>query len=116
MNLGTVVTVFFVIGVAELPDKTMIATLIMGSRGSPLHVWLGAAAAFCVHVALAVAAGQLLTRLPHTTLEIVVTVLFAGGRRGCCSSPSAPSSTAASTRPTAKDGVAGSRSPVARSS
>ncbi len=79
MSLGTVVTVFFVIGVAELPDKTMIATLIMGSRGSPLQVWLGAAAAFCVHVALAVVAGQLLTRLPHTTLEVVVTVLFAGG-------------------------------------
>ena len=79
MNAGTVLTVFVVIAIAELPDKTMIATVLMGSRGSPRWVWLGAACAFLIHVGFAVVAGQLLTRLPHTALEIVVTVLFAGG-------------------------------------
>jgi Ca2+/H+ antiporter, TMEM165/GDT1 family len=79
VNAGTVLTVFAVIAIAELPDKTMIATILMGSRGSPLWVWLGAACAFLVHVGFAVIAGQLLTKLPHTALEIVVTVLFAGG-------------------------------------
>ena len=79
MNAATVLTVFAVIAVAELPDKTMIATLVMGSRGDPLFVWLGSAVAFCVHVAIAVLAGQLLVRLPHTPLEIVVTALFAIG-------------------------------------
>ena len=81
MELGTVLTVFAVIALAEIPDKTMIATIVMGARGMPLWVWLGAACAFLVHVGLAVVAGQLLARLPHTALEIVVTILFAR-RRG----------------------------------
>jgi Ca2+/H+ antiporter, TMEM165/GDT1 family len=79
LNVGTVLTVFVVIALAELPDKTMIATLLMGSRGAPLWVWLGAAGAFLVHVGFAVVAGQLLAHLPHTTLEVVVIILFAGG-------------------------------------
>ncbi len=79
MSAGTVLTVFAVIAVAELPDKTMIATVLLGARGSPLLVWIGAASAFLVHVGIAVVAGQLLTKLPHTALEVVVTVLFAGG-------------------------------------
>ena len=79
MSVGTVLTVFAVIAIAELPDKTMIATVIMGARGTPLWVWVGAASAFLVHVGFAVVAGQLLTHLPHTALEILVTVLFAGG-------------------------------------
>ena len=72
-------TVFAVIAIAELPDKTMVATVLMGSRGSPLWVWIGAAGAFLVHVGFAVVAGQLLSHLPRTALEVVVTVLFAGG-------------------------------------
>jgi Ca2+/H+ antiporter, TMEM165/GDT1 family len=79
VSAGTVLTVFAVIAIAELPDKTMIATVLMGSRSAPVWVWLGASAAFLVHVGFAVVAGQLLTRLPHQALEIVVTVLFAGG-------------------------------------
>lgn len=79
MNAGTALTVFAVIAVAEIPDKTMIATLVMGSRGQPLLVWLGAVAAFLIHVTLAVVAGQLLARLPHTAVEVVVTVLFGLG-------------------------------------
>jgi len=76
---AVVVTVFAVIALAELPDKTMIATLVMGSRGDPLWVWLGASCAFVVHVGIAVLAGQLLTRLPHTAIEAVVAALFLGG-------------------------------------
>jgi Ca2+/H+ antiporter, TMEM165/GDT1 family len=79
MNPAVVATVFVFIAVAELPDKTMIATLIMGSRNRPLFVWLGASAAFAVHVTLAVVAGRLLELLPHRALEIVVTILFLAG-------------------------------------
>jgi Ca2+/H+ antiporter, TMEM165/GDT1 family len=79
MNPAVVATVFAFIAVAELPDKTMIATLIMGSRSRPLFVWLGASAAFAVHVTLAVVAGRLLELLPHRVLEIVVTILFLAG-------------------------------------
>lgn len=76
MSAGVVATVFVLVAAAELPDKTMIATLVMGSRSRPLLVWLGAAAAFLIHVSLAVGAGRAIELLPHEALEIVVTSLF----------------------------------------
>jgi putative Ca2+/H+ antiporter (TMEM165/GDT1 family) len=76
MNLGLALSVFGVLFLAELPDKTMIATLIMGSRGRALAVWLGASLAFTVHMAIAAVAGGLLNKLPHLALEVVVTVMF----------------------------------------
>jgi putative Ca2+/H+ antiporter (TMEM165/GDT1 family) len=79
VDLGTIVTVFFIIFLAELPDKTMIATLIMGSRNRPILVWAGATMAFLVHVTVAVAVGQLLQLLPHKWIEAVTAVLFAAG-------------------------------------
>jgi putative Ca2+/H+ antiporter (TMEM165/GDT1 family) len=79
VNLGVVFTVYALIFVAELPDKTMIATLIMGSRYRPLLVWIGATSAFAIHAAVAVAVGQLLQLLPHKWIEGVTAVLFAAG-------------------------------------
>src|SRR5580704_768605 len=79
MQPGIALTVFALIFVAELPDKTMIATLIMGSRYRPVLVWLGATLAFGVHAALAVAVGQLLQLLPHRWVEEVTALLFAAG-------------------------------------
>jgi putative Ca2+/H+ antiporter (TMEM165/GDT1 family) len=79
MDLGVIAATFGLIAVAELPDKTMIATLVMGSRSRPVLVWLGASAAFAVHVTLAVVAGRLLLLLPHRVLEGIVTGLFAVG-------------------------------------
>ena len=79
MSPGVVATVFALILLAELPDKTMIATLVMGTRARPLWVWLGASGAFVVHAAVAVGAGRLLELLPHRALDAVVSVLFLGG-------------------------------------
>jgi putative Ca2+/H+ antiporter (TMEM165/GDT1 family) len=79
VQLGVVATVYALIFVAELPDKTMIATLIMGSRYRPVLVWLGATLAFAIHAGLAVAVGQLLQLLPHRWIEGVTAVLFAVG-------------------------------------
>ena len=79
MQPAIVLGVFALIFVAELPDKTMIATLIMGSRNRPLLVWIGATAAFGVHAAVAVLAGRLLALLPHVWVEAVTALLFAGG-------------------------------------
>jgi len=79
MQLGVVVGVFALIFVAELPDKTMIATLILGSRNRPVLVWIGATAAFGVHAAIAVLAGRLLALLPHAWVEGVTALLFAAG-------------------------------------
>jgi len=79
MQPGVVLGVFALIFVAELPDKTMIATLILGSRYRPVLVWVGAAAAFGVHAGIAVLAGHFLSLLPHAWVEGVTALLFAGG-------------------------------------
>lgn len=66
--------------VAELPDKTMFATLVLTTRfRSPLAVWTGVAAAFAVHVAIAAAFGKLLSNLPTRPVDAAVAVLFAVG-------------------------------------
>jgi putative Ca2+/H+ antiporter (TMEM165/GDT1 family) len=79
VSLGIAATVFAVIFLAELPDKTALASLILGSRYRPAYVFAGVAAAFTVHVGLAISAGSLIGLLPHRALEIVVSVLFAAG-------------------------------------
>jgi putative Ca2+/H+ antiporter (TMEM165/GDT1 family) len=79
VQFSVIATVFVIIFVAELPDKTMIATLIMGSRYRPLLVWIGATLAFAIHAAVAVAVGQLLQLLPHKWIEGVTALLFAAG-------------------------------------
>ena len=79
MNVAVAASVFGLVALAELPDKTMIANIVMGSRGRPTPVWVGSSVAFGLHVALAVVAGRFLQLLPHTTLEIIVTVAFGLG-------------------------------------
>ena len=79
MSLAIAATVFAVIFIAELPDKTALASLVLGSRYRPSWVFAGIAAAFAVHVGLAIAAGSLLGLLPHRPLEIIVALLFAVG-------------------------------------
>jgi len=76
MHLAVTGTVFAVIFLSELPDKTALASLILGSRYRPVYVFAGVAAAFLVHAALAVAAGGLLGLLPRRPLEVIVGVLF----------------------------------------
>jgi putative Ca2+/H+ antiporter (TMEM165/GDT1 family) len=76
VNLAVIATVFVLIFLAELPDKTALASLVLGTRYRPLYVFAGTAAAFVVHVCLAIAAGSLLLLLPHRVLEAVVGALF----------------------------------------
>ena len=72
-------TVFGITVLAELPDKSLFASLVLSTRYRPLPVWVGAATGFTMHVALAVTAGQLLTLLPHRVLSSVVACLFLAG-------------------------------------
>jgi putative Ca2+/H+ antiporter (TMEM165/GDT1 family) len=76
VSLPVIATVFVLVFLAELPDKTALASLVLGTRYRPLSVFTGAATAFVVHVALAIAAGGLLALLPHRVLEGVVAGLF----------------------------------------
>jgi Ca2+/H+ antiporter, TMEM165/GDT1 family len=80
VHLSIVLAVFPVIFLGELPDKTMFASLVLGTRGHPRAVWFGAAAAFLVHVVIATTIGVGLFHLvPHRALEAVVAALFLGG-------------------------------------
>jgi putative Ca2+/H+ antiporter (TMEM165/GDT1 family) len=81
MHIAIVAAVFPIVFVGELPDKTMFASLVLSTRGRPFLVWLGAAAAFTVHVVIAVTIGVALFHLlPHRALEATVAaIFFAGG-------------------------------------
>jgi putative Ca2+/H+ antiporter (TMEM165/GDT1 family) len=80
VQAAVVLAVFPVIFVGELPDKTMFASLVLASRGRPAAVWLGAAAAFALHVIIAVTIGVALFRvLPQRAVDVVVALLFAAG-------------------------------------
>ncbi len=78
-SLTVAAVTFGVIFLAELPDKTALAGLMLGTRYRASYVFAGVAAAFLVHVALAIAAGQVLTLLPHRLVDAVVGVLFLAG-------------------------------------
>jgi len=80
VNFAIAAAVFPIIFVGELPDKTMFASLVMSTRGRPGSVWLGAAAAFAVHVVIATTIGVAIFHLlPHRAVEGVVAFLFLGG-------------------------------------
>jgi Ca2+/H+ antiporter, TMEM165/GDT1 family len=78
-ELAVVGIAFAVTFLAELPDKSMFASLLLGTRYRPSAVWTGVASAFAVHMAIAVTAGQLLALLPHRVVDGVVAGLFVAG-------------------------------------
>ena len=78
-SISVIAIVFGLIFVAELPDKTAVAGLVLGTRFPVRWVFAGMAAAFLTHVVIAVAAGSLLSLLPRRPVEVVVAVLFLVG-------------------------------------
>ena len=68
-----------VVLLVELPDKTLVATLVLSTRYRVRPVLVGVALAFAVQCAIAAAAGGLLTLLPRRAVEAVVAALFALG-------------------------------------
>ncbi len=71
---------FFAIFLAELPDKTMFATLLLSSHFKrKLPVWLGVTIGYTTHVVIAVLFGSALTRLPEKPIQVVVGILFCFG-------------------------------------
>jgi len=79
LYLAVIAVAFALTFLAELPDKSMFASLVLGTRYRPVWVWVGVAAAFAVHMAIAVTAGQLLALLPGRVVEAVVAGLFVAG-------------------------------------
>ena len=80
MDPLAVLAAFVAIFPAELPDKTMFASMVLTARtGHPRAVWVGATAAFAVHAAIAVALGRVLHLLPETVVALVTAAMFFGG-------------------------------------
>jgi putative Ca2+/H+ antiporter (TMEM165/GDT1 family) len=79
MSLTVALTAFLAVLPAELPDKTVLACMILSSRYRPGFVFTGAAAAFAVQVALAVAAGGAISLLPHRVVQALTAGAFTVG-------------------------------------
>ena len=68
--------VFVVIFVAELPDKTALAALVLATRRKALPVFLGSSLALTVQSAIAVLAGRLLSLLPERAVHYGAGAVF----------------------------------------
>jgi Ca2+/H+ antiporter, TMEM165/GDT1 family len=79
MSLTAALATFVAVLPAELPDKTVLACLILSSRYRPAFVFAGAAAAFAAQVALAVAVGGALSLLPHRAVQAAAAAAFLAG-------------------------------------
>lgn len=77
--IGDLLTAFGLIFLAELPDKTMLATLLLSTKYSRrTAVWCGVTTAYSLHVVVAVLLGGLLSRLPADPVRYAVSALFVG--------------------------------------
>jgi len=78
INLPLFASTFALIFVAELPDKTAFATLLLSTRGNPWAIFVGVAAAFWVQSVVAVTFGSVFTHLPSHWVHLAAGVLFLG--------------------------------------
>lgn len=70
ISLPIILSTFGIIFVAELPDKTALAAMILAARYRAKDVIVGAWLAFFVQTLIAVAAGSILTLLPSTPIKV----------------------------------------------
>jgi len=72
--LLTIGTAFFL---AELGDKTMLATITLATTEEPIGTWLGSTAGMVAADAIAIGIGALLgTRLPERAVKVFAAVAF----------------------------------------
>jgi putative Ca2+/H+ antiporter (TMEM165/GDT1 family) len=69
-------SVFGVVFLAELPDKTALAALALATRHKPAPVFVGAASALTIQSLVAVAAGRLVALLPARPVHVAAGLLF----------------------------------------
>jgi putative Ca2+/H+ antiporter (TMEM165/GDT1 family) len=73
------VSVTLAMFVAELGDKTMLATAALAGQGNPVATWIGATIGLTASGAIAVVAGGVIgARLPERALRLAAALLFAG--------------------------------------
>ena len=75
---GALFSVIVAMVIAELGDKTMLATATLAAREYPLAVWVGGTLGITASGAIAVVVGRTLgDRLPRTAIRIGAAALFA---------------------------------------
>jgi putative Ca2+/H+ antiporter (TMEM165/GDT1 family) len=79
VNVAVALTTLLLVLPVELPDKTLLATLVLSARYRALPVLLGVSAAFAVQCGIAVTAGKVLALLPDRLVAGIVAVLFGIG-------------------------------------
>jgi Ca2+/H+ antiporter, TMEM165/GDT1 family len=73
------ISAFGLVLAVELPDKTLVATLVLTTRFRGWPVFAGVCAAFAVQCVIAAAFGSVLTLLPDVVLSLAVAALFGIG-------------------------------------
>ena len=73
------ISAFGLVLAVELPDKTLVATLVLTTRFRAWPVFAGVCAAFAVQSCIAVAFGSVLTLLPDAIVSILVATMFGLG-------------------------------------
>ncbi len=76
MDFALALSVFGFIFIAELPDKTAMASMVLATRYKPLVVFIGAALAFVIQVLIAILVGGLFALLPESLVHRGAGVLF----------------------------------------
>lgn len=76
ISFGVLSSTFLVIFVAELPDKTALATLLLATKYRARDVIIGAGLAFLIQTLVGVAAGSVLILLPATPVRIASGIGF----------------------------------------
>src|SRR4051812_43422909 len=69
LSLPLIASTFGIIFLAELPDKTALAALMLATQYKARHVILGAGLAFLIQTLVALAAGSVLTLLPAALIR-----------------------------------------------
>jgi putative Ca2+/H+ antiporter (TMEM165/GDT1 family) len=75
-SFDVAVSVFGVIFLAELPDKTALSALVLATKYRAAPVFFGAALALAIQSAVAVAAGSLFSLLPARPVHIGAGIVF----------------------------------------
>jgi putative Ca2+/H+ antiporter (TMEM165/GDT1 family) len=64
------------VAIAEVPDKTAIASMLLGAGRYPLAVFIGVAGAFVIQSVVAVAFGSTISLIPRHIVHLLAGVLF----------------------------------------
>jgi len=76
ISLPIILSTFAIIFVAELPDKTALASLVLATKYSARQVIVGAWLAFIIQTLIAVFAGSILSLLPAKPIHVAAGLGF----------------------------------------